>query len=63
VSGIFKPYELQDIERRKNGDLSDKNGTFSSRVKPKFKELLEVWFPKKRELKRLIKPKSKILNR
>ena len=58
MSRVFKPYELREIERRQSGDFSDRNGTFANRVKPKIQELLEVWFPKKRELERLIKQKK-----
>ena len=54
-SKIFTPTELEEIERRKKGDKSDKHGLFSNRVRPKINELLEVWFLKKIELKRLIK--------
>ena len=32
----------------------DNNGIYASRVKPKIKELLEVWFPKKKELSKLV---------
>ena len=57
MSKIFKPYELREIEKRKNKDFSDSSGIFSNRVKPKINELLEIWFPKKKELEKLIENK------
>ncbi len=57
-SKIFTKAELEEIERRKKGDKSDKTGIFSSRVKPKIIELLE-WFTKRKELKLLINIKNK----
>jgi hypothetical protein len=56
-SKIFTRTELEAIERRKKKDYSDKRGVFSGRAKPKIIELIEVWFPKKKELKDLIKSK------
>ncbi len=53
-SKLFTKAELEEIERRKKGDKSDKTGIFSSRVKPKIIELFE-WFKKRHELKKLIK--------
>lgn len=58
-SKIFTQAELKEIDRQKKKDYSDKFGLFSGRIKPKIKEMLEVWFPKKKELKRLINPKRK----
>lgn len=58
-SRIFSKSEITEIERRKDGDYSDKYGLFSSRIRPKINEILEVWIPKKKELKRLIEPKRK----
>ena len=59
-SKIFKPCELKEMERRENKDYSDKFGLFSGRIKPKIIEILEVWIPKKKDLRRLINPKRKI---
>jgi hypothetical protein len=53
-SRIFSNGELDEMERRKAGDKSDKYGIFSSRLKPRIKELLEEWFPKKKELQDLL---------
>ena len=55
-SKIFHQSELKSIEEREKGNRRDKNGTFSSRAKPKIKEMVDVWFPKQKELKKLIKP-------
>ena len=54
-SKIFHQSELKAIEEFKKGNRKDKNGTFNSRAKPKIVELLEVWIPKKKELKNLVK--------
>ena len=58
-SKIFTEAEIQEIERRKKKDYSDKFGLFSSRVRPKINELLEVWFPRKKELQKLLKVNKK----
>ena len=58
-SKIFTEAELKEIEKQQNKDYSDKFGLFSARVKPKIIEILEVWLPKKKELKELINPKRK----
>ena len=42
------------------GSRKDKYGTFAKRVKPKIIELLEKWFPIKRQLKKAIEKKRKI---
>ena len=55
-SKIFHQSELRTIEEFKKGNRRDKNGTFTNRVKPKINEMMDVWFPKKRELKKLIEP-------
>jgi hypothetical protein len=54
-SRIFTNAELKSIEERQKGNKRDNTGIFSARVKPKIIELFEVWFPKKRQLKKLIK--------
>lgn len=58
MSKIFSNTELQEMERRKAGDKSDKFGIFSARLRPKIRELLEIWFPKKDELEGLINKKE-----
>lgn len=59
MSKIFHRSELAEIQRRKQGDYSDKQGTFSARVKPKILELLEEWIPKKKELEKLIEKRKR----
>ena len=56
-SKIFKPSELKAMEKRKSKDYTDSTGTFSGRVKPKINEILDVWIPKKKELRKLLEPK------
>jgi len=50
---IFTKAEQQAINKRLKGDKSDSTGIFSSRVKPKIKELLEL-FKDKKKYERLI---------
>lgn len=58
-SEIFKPYELEAMQERKSGDYSDKNGVFSRKVKPKIREILDVWIPKAKELRKLLEKKKR----
>lgn len=39
---LFKESELAEIIKRMQGDLSDSNGTWANRVKPKLLEILAV---------------------
>ena len=57
-SKIFTEAELESIKLRQKGNKKDTTGIFSARVKPKINELLEVWFPKKKELIKLVKVKK-----
>lgn len=59
MSRIFTAAEMQEIERRKQGDRKDRQGLFSARIRPKMNELLEVWLPQKKQLEGLIKPIKK----
>ena len=52
MSKIFTEAELKEIQRRKEGDKSDKFGLFSKRIRPKIEEILSFDF---KELKELIK--------
>ena len=54
MSKIFTDAELKEIDRRKKGDRNDSYGVFSSRIRPKIIELIEIWFPKRSELKSLV---------
>lgn len=53
-SRIFTDAEYKALEKRINGDNDDKNGIYSSRTKPKVEELINVWAPKLKVLKKLI---------
>lgn len=59
MSRIFTPSEMVEMQRREKGDYSDKNGTFSSRVRPKIQELLNEWFPQSEDLFSLLEKKEK----
>jgi len=59
-SKIFTEDEIQHLNDRLKGSRKDKYGTFANRVKPKIIELLEKWFPIKRQLKKAIEKKRKI---
>ena len=58
-SNIFTDAETKSLEERLSDSRKDSTGIFSNRVKPKIIELLDVWFPKKKELEKAIKTKSK----
>lgn len=58
-SKIFTTSELKEINRQEKKDYSDKFGLFSARIKPKIVEILEIWIPKKKDLRRLIKKKRR----
>ena len=57
MSKIFTKAELKEINRRLDGSKNDPTGIFYGRIKPKIKELLEIWIPKKSLLKKLIRKK------
>jgi len=52
---IFTETELKEVNLRLQGKKS--NYKIWYRVKPKIEELLEVWFPKKKKLQKLIEKK------
>lgn len=59
-SKLFTEAELKSLNKRLKGDKSDSvTGIFYNRVKPKVKELLEQWLPRKKELKKLLDAKKK----
>lgn len=58
VSRVFSAAELKSLGERERGNKKDANGLFYGRVKPKIKELLEVWFPQKNKLEKLIRKKG-----
>lgn len=53
-SKIFTTAEIKALEKRFQGDKSDTTGIYSSRVKPKLIELVNVWFSKKTKIKKII---------
>jgi hypothetical protein len=58
-SKIFSELELESLDTRMQGDKKDVNGVFAGRVKPKVKEIVNVWCPLKKDLKKLIKKNKK----
>lgn len=57
-SKIFTEAETESLKNRLKGNRKDLTGIYSSRVKPKIKELIEIWFPQKKQLKKLIEVKD-----
>jgi len=57
MSKIFTNAEKIALDRRITGSKKDSTGIYSSRVKPKIIEILEIWLPKQKILKKLIKGK------
>ena len=58
-STIFTEAEHEALNKRLKGKKLDKTGIFTARVKPKILELLNHWFPQKKELQKTIKTKEK----
>lgn len=56
-SKIFTQAEQESLQERLKGSKKDNTGIFSARVKPKITEMLEHWFPQKRQLKKAIEVK------
>jgi len=61
-STIFTEAEHKSLKDRLKGSKADKTGIFSSRVKPKIVEMLEHWFPQKKQLQKLVAPASRTKN-
>lgn len=57
-SKIFTEAEHKSLKERLKGSKKDNTGIFSTRVKPKIRELLDHWFPQKRQLKKSIEVKK-----
>lgn len=57
-SKIFTQCEYKALMRRLSGGKLDKTGIYSKRVKPKIKELIHVWFKKKKKLEMLLVTES-----
>lgn len=49
-SRLFGDKELLLLEQRIKGSKRDDTGLWSRKVKPKVKELVDVWLPRKKEL-------------
>ena len=60
---IFTDAEMESIERRKQGDKTDKTGIFFGRIKPKIEEILNYWFSEKKTMQKLIAPASRKNNK
>ncbi len=58
MSKLFTKAETKSLEDRLKGSKKDNTGIFSARVRPKIKELLDVWIPQKKQLKKLIEVKK-----
>ena len=54
TSTIFTKAEQEALNRRLEGSKADPTGIYSSRVKPKIKELINTWFPMRKKLDRLV---------
>lgn len=53
-SKIFTDAEYKALENRVNGSNDDRTGIYAARVKPKIDEILKVWIPKRKMLKKLL---------
>ena len=57
-SKIFTDAEIKSLNQRLKGIKKDSTGIFGGRVRPKIKELLDKWFPKKKQLEKIIQSKK-----
>lgn len=62
-STIFTEAEHKSLKDRLKGSKADKTGIFSARVKPKIVEMVEHWFPQKKQLHKLVAPASRTKRR
>lgn len=53
-SRLFGERELELLEQRIKGSKKDDTGLWSRKVKPKVSELVDVWLPRKKELKKVL---------
>jgi len=58
-SKLFGERELELLEARIKGSKRDDTGLWSRKVKPKVKELVDVWLPRRKELKRTIEVRKR----
>lgn len=57
-SRIFGDKELEMVKKRLEGDKSDPNGLYRNCAKPKLIEIVEIWFPKIKEIKEILEKKK-----
>ena len=57
-SKILTKAQCKSYKERKGGSKKDPTGIFNGRVKPIFKEMLEYWFPRRKEIQKLIEVKD-----
>ena len=57
-SRLFGDKELAFLEQRIKGSKKDKTGLWSRKVRPKVLELVDVWLPRKKELKKAVEVKK-----
>jgi len=57
-SKIFGDKELILLEKHIAGSRKDDTGLWCRKIKPKVKELVDVWLPRRKELKRTIEVKK-----
>jgi len=63
-SKIFTQAEHKFLNKRLKGKkVWDTTGIFSRRIKPKTVEMLEHWFPQKKQLQKLVTPAPKRKNK
>lgn len=53
-STLFGNKELEILEQRIANNKSDRSGSWVREIRPKVKEILEVWLPRMKELKRTL---------
>ena len=57
-SKIFGDKQLNLIEKRIKGDKKDRSGAWAGKIKPKIKEIVDIWLPRKKELMKLVEEKK-----
>jgi hypothetical protein len=58
-SKIFGDKELALLEKHIVGSKKDDTGLWCRKIKPKVKELVDVWLPRRKELKRTIEVRKR----
>lgn len=57
MSKIFTDSENESLKERLKGSKKDPTGIFNARVKPKIREMLEHWFPIRKQLREIVTKK------